>query len=133
MASHLLGIGNTSMALVMLIVLLVQSAPSNAGKKKVCAVVQPEHREREWVITEGQSESWLADYWNDNIGYVHLSRGCYLSVYHDMNYEGTHQYLFHKKDKNIIAKSGGKDYPIDNNGWIGHWWSNDISSFRCYC
>ena len=37
-----------------------------------------------------------------------------------------------KKDRNIIPK-GDNDYVIDNDGWIGHWWSNDISAFKCYC
>jgi len=105
----------------------------NPGMKKMCATLTPEDKKEKWTVYENEKESYLGSKWNDHIGYVHLERGCYLSAYHDKNYEGTHQYLFHKRDKNIITSSGDKDYPIDNDGWIGHWWSNDISSFRCYC
>lgn len=104
----------------------------NPGMKKICATLENEDKDNKWTIYEKQKEYWLGDYWNDNIGYVHLNRGCYLVAYDDMQYEGTKNYLLHKKDRNIISKDND-DYEIDNDGWIGHWWSNDISSFKCYC
>ena len=84
------------------------------------------------MITEGTERSYPGRYWNDNIGYVNLNRGCYLAVWVDMSYKGTKNYLLHKKDRNLISKSSN-DYLIRDDGWIYRWWANDISSFRCYC
>jgi hypothetical protein len=104
----------------------------NPGTPKICATVENEDQTRSDTVYEGGKGYYLGSYWNDNIGYVHLSRACYMSVYVDYHYEGTHNYLLHKKDRPDISESSN-DYLIDNNGWIGRWWANDISSYKCYC
>jgi len=104
----------------------------NPGQKKVCATLENESRTSSWMITEGTERSYPGRYWNDNIGYVNLNRGCYLAVWVDMSYKGTKNYLLHKKDRGLIPKSS-HDYLIRDDGWIYRWWANDISSFKCYC
>ena len=104
----------------------------NPGQKKVCATLENESRTNSWMVTEGTKSPHPGRYWKDNIAYVNLNRGCYLAAWVDMNYEGTKNYLLHKKDGRLISKSSN-DYLIKDDGWIYRWWANDISSFKCYC
>jgi len=104
----------------------------NPGVPRNCAILQPEDKKTSMNIRENYMNPYMGDFWNDNIGYIHLSKGCYLTAYVDDGYGGTKNYLLHKKDRNIITKSDD-DYLIDDDGWIGHWWSNDISSYKCHC
>merc|ERR1719328_125570 len=104
----------------------------NPVQKKVCATMEPESRDNFWTVTNGEMKSSLDGYWDDNIGYINLNRGCFFAAYHDMYYKGTKNFLLHKRDRSLISKDP-EDYLIDNNGWIGHRWSNKISSFICRC
>jgi len=94
--------------------------------------MEPESRDNFWTVTDGEMKSSLDGYWNDKIGYINLNRGCFFAAYDDMYYKGTKNFLLHKRDRSLISKDP-EDYLIDNNGWIGHRWSNNISSFACYC
>merc|ERR1712064_26965 len=95
----------------------------NPGVKRICATVENEAKTYSMTIDVDESSRHPGRFWSDNIAYIHLGRGCYLQAYEDMNYEGTMNYLQHKKDRNIISKSSA-DYEIGNDGWIGRWWAN---------
>ena len=83
----------------------------------------------DWTMPAGTRWSVVASKWHDNIAYVHLSRKCYLTVWEDMNFKGTYNHLQHYS----YGKTTSKDYEISDNGWIGRWWANDISSLECTC
>jgi len=104
----------------------------NPGQKKICATLEPEDRDSSWIVEDGYMSSYLGTKWNDNIGYVNLGRKCFLTAYVDMHFKGTKNHLYPKRDKHLWRKNDN-DYLIDDDGWIGHWWSNDISSFKCEC
>ena len=49
--------------------------------KKVCAVLETVGRDDGFIAYGGDRESLGGSKWNDNIGYVHLEKRCYLKAY----------------------------------------------------
>jgi len=100
------------------------------GAQKVCAVLETASRDWGFVAYDRQEWSLEGTKWNDNIGYVHLEKRCYLKAYVDTGFRGTMNNLI-RPDDNINPP--GYDYKIKSTGWIYNWWKNDISSYRCVC